>query len=89
MYGKTESPVAGVPLTFEKIFTPLYRDVDIYARAMTIDGVRLLETLGFTRGAQLDGVSNPALHVFPRKPAPATSLPSIGARMRWYISDAS
>jgi len=68
--------VAGVPLTFEKIFTPLYHDVDIYARAMTIDGVRLLETLGFKRGASLDGVSNPALHVFPRKPAPASSLPS-------------
>ncbi|MGN6572368.1 MAG: GNAT family N-acetyltransferase [Pseudolabrys sp.] len=68
--------VAGVPLGFDKLFTPLYRDVDIYARAVTLDGVRLLETLGFHRGASVDGVSNPALHALIRKPEPAKALPS-------------
>jgi predicted GNAT family N-acyltransferase len=68
--------VAGVPLGFDKMFTPLYRDVDIYARAVTIEGLRLLETLGFKRGATLDGTSNAQLHFLQRKSDGGASLPS-------------
>lgn len=68
--------VGGVSLIFDKVFAPLYRDVDMYARAMTPEGLRQLEMLGFKRGASVDGVDNPTLHVFARKPAPAASLPS-------------
>jgi predicted GNAT family N-acyltransferase len=68
--------VKGLSLGFEKVFTPLYHDVDIYARGVTMEGRRELETLGFKPGAYLDGVSNPALHVFKRKPAGPASMPS-------------
>jgi predicted GNAT family N-acyltransferase len=68
--------VAGVPLGFDKLFAPLYRDIDIYARAVTFEGLRLLEGLGFTRGAHLNGLSNPALHFLQRKAEPAESSPS-------------
>jgi len=68
--------VGGVSLVFDKVFAPLYRDVDMYARAMTPEGLRQLEMLGFKRGASVDGIDNPTLHVFARKPASPASLPS-------------
>lgn len=57
---------AGVSLVFDKISTPLYADVDLYARAATDDGRRFLETLGFTRGAPIGGILATHLHVFRR-----------------------
>ena len=45
----------GVPLAFEKTWTPLYRDAPIFARPITIEGLRLTESLGFRRGAKFRG----------------------------------
>ena len=61
------SLAAGVALVFEKISTPLYLDVDLYARAVTEEGQRFLETLGFRPGAIVRGAPAPHLHVFNRK----------------------
>ena len=58
--------VGGVPLAFEKIWTPLCRDADVYARAVTEDGDRFLGELGFTRGATYKGLSAPHLHMYQR-----------------------
>jgi predicted GNAT family N-acyltransferase len=58
---------AGVALVFEKISTPLYADVDLYARAVTEEGRRFLETLGFRPGAVVRDTPAPHLHVFNRK----------------------
>ncbi|CAN5318891.1 hypothetical protein BH11PSE4_BH11PSE4_33280 [soil metagenome] len=58
--------VAGVPLAFEKMFTPLYGDADLYARAVTQDGKRLLEIMGFRPGATFENLSHPGLHFLPR-----------------------
>jgi predicted GNAT family N-acyltransferase len=60
------SLAAGVALVFEKISTPLYADVDLYARAATDDGRRFLETLGFRAGAIVGGAPAPHLHIFRR-----------------------
>jgi predicted GNAT family N-acyltransferase len=57
---------AAIPLIFEKVSTPLYRDVDIYSRAVTTDGQRLLEAVGFRRGASFRGMSAPHLHMYRR-----------------------
>ena len=61
------SLAAGVALVFEKISTPLYLDVDLYARAATEEGRRFLETLGFRPGAIVRGAPAPHLHVFNRR----------------------
>ncbi|MDB5632001.1 MAG: putative N-acetyltransferase YjcF [Tardiphaga sp.] len=58
--------VSGIPLAFEKMFTPLYEDADLYARAVTQDGKRLLETMGFRPGATFENLTNPGLHSLPR-----------------------
>jgi predicted GNAT family N-acyltransferase len=60
------SLAAGVALIMEKISTPLYKDVDLYARAATVDGHRFLEALGFQRGATVNGVHASHLHMFRR-----------------------
>jgi predicted GNAT family N-acyltransferase len=62
----------GMPLTVEKISSKLYRDVDVYARAATAQGLRLMRTMGFKPRATYAGVENPNLYVFRRsrqKPA--------------------
>jgi predicted GNAT family N-acyltransferase len=56
----------GVPLAFEKAWTPLYRDAPLLARAATIEGHRMLDALGFKRGAIFKGTSAPHLHMYPR-----------------------
>jgi predicted GNAT family N-acyltransferase len=56
----------GVPLAFEKAWTPLYRKAPLLARAVTAEGRRLLDTLGFKRGATLKGKTAPHLHIYPR-----------------------
>jgi predicted GNAT family N-acyltransferase len=56
----------GVPLAFEKVWTPLYRKAPLLSRAATIEGHRMLESLGFSRGATLKGKIAPHLHMYPR-----------------------
>jgi predicted GNAT family N-acyltransferase len=61
----------GIPLVLEKVSTPLYGDVDMYARAVTPDGQRILEATGFRRGASFEGTVTPRLHMFRRSAAAA------------------
>ena len=68
--------VGGIPLAFEKIWTPLYKDADLYARAVTQDGKRLLETMGFTPGAAFENLTNLGLHSLPRSDLPTANVPS-------------
>ena len=68
--------VAGIPLAFEKMFTPLYKTADVYARAATHEGRKLLETMGFEPGVELDNVKAAHLHVLKRGGAARPNLPS-------------
>jgi len=61
---------AGISLVFEKISTPKYAGVDLYARAVTSDGRRFLEAIGFRSGVAISGIFAPNLHVFRRVYAP-------------------
>ncbi len=67
----------GTLLAFEKVWTPLYKDADLYARAVTSHSARLLETMGFVPGASFEGRVNPEMHCLVRSPkraAPAAPL---------------
>jgi predicted GNAT family N-acyltransferase len=66
VWGKNLFP--GVLLAFEKVWTPLYKDADLYARATTAHSARLLETLGFTPGASFEGRVRSDLHCLVRSP---------------------
>jgi predicted GNAT family N-acyltransferase len=57
---------AAIPLVLEKFSTPLYRGVNIYSRPITKGGLRVLEPLGFSPGAQYDGLFTPNLQMFDR-----------------------
>jgi predicted GNAT family N-acyltransferase len=65
----------GVPLAFEKISTSLYRDADVYARAVTADGDRFLGALGFSRGAAFKELTASHLHMYRRSPEPLEDAP--------------
>jgi predicted GNAT family N-acyltransferase len=65
--------IGGMALAFERIWTPQYRDVDVYARAVTIDGQRTLEGLGFRRGASFKGVTTSRLYIYCRSDASVNS----------------
>jgi predicted GNAT family N-acyltransferase len=65
----------GVALTVEKISTKQYRDVDVYARAATAQGLRLMQTMGFEPGAEYCGISSPVVHVYRRKPTGIKASP--------------
>jgi len=56
----------GMPLTVDKISTRLYRDVDVYARAATAQGLKLMKTMGFKPCAKYAGVENPSVHIYRR-----------------------
>ena len=56
----------GMPLTVDKISTRLYRDVDVYARAATAQGLKLMKTMGFKPCAKYAGIENPSIHVYRR-----------------------
>jgi predicted GNAT family N-acyltransferase len=60
------SIVAGIPLVLQKISTPLYRGVSIYSRPVTKEGLRVLAPLGFSPGAQYDGLFAPHLQMLDR-----------------------
>ncbi len=53
---------AGVPLIMQKLETPVYSGVDVYARGVTPDGKRFLEMLGFEPGATYRGVTTSRLY---------------------------
>jgi predicted GNAT family N-acyltransferase len=57
---------AGVSLIFEKISSPLYRDVTLYSNSITEIGRKFVETIGFRPGARINGKSVPHLHYFNR-----------------------
>jgi predicted GNAT family N-acyltransferase len=57
----------GMPLTVEKISTRLYRDVDIYARAATAHGLKLMKTMGFEPRPKYAGIEHSSIHVYRRK----------------------
>jgi predicted GNAT family N-acyltransferase len=65
----------GMPLTVEKISTKLYRNVDIYARAATAHGLRLMQTMGFKPGAEYAGLLNTHVHVYHRAEQKADKSP--------------
>jgi predicted GNAT family N-acyltransferase len=59
----------GIPLAFEKTWTKLYRDAPLLTRPVTLEGLRLAQSLGFRRGAKLRGVSAAQFHIYPRGPS--------------------
>jgi predicted GNAT family N-acyltransferase len=59
----------GISLAFEKVWTPLYRDADIFSKAITTSGHRILESMGFQRGAEWRGTLAPHLHMYRRSKA--------------------
>jgi predicted GNAT family N-acyltransferase len=65
----------GVALTVEKISSKLYRDVDVYARAATAQGLRLMQTMGFESGAEYCGVRSAQVYVYRRRPGTLQSSP--------------
>jgi predicted GNAT family N-acyltransferase len=60
---------AGVSLVVEKNSTPLYRDAPILVRTVTIEGLRMAQTLGFRPGAKFRGKTSPNFHMYPRGPS--------------------
>jgi predicted GNAT family N-acyltransferase len=66
---------AGMALTFQKISTSLYRDVDVFARGVTKEGRSSLEGLGFRHGVTVRGHFAPDLYVFRRSPASPGEMP--------------
>jgi len=67
---------AGVPLAFQKVFTPLYREADLYTRSINLPAIRFVESMGFRRGPTIDGITAAHLHVFRRAPLQDDALPS-------------
>jgi len=67
--------IGGVPLVFEKVSAPLYRHADHYARAATEGGMRILQALGYRKGALIDGRFLPDLFHLPRKDGPDPNAP--------------
>jgi predicted GNAT family N-acyltransferase len=56
----------GIPLVYEKISTPRYRDCPLLSRAATVEGRRNMESLGFTLGATYKNKSLPNLFMLQR-----------------------
>jgi predicted GNAT family N-acyltransferase len=67
---------AGVPLAFQKVWTPLYREADLYTRSINLAAIRFVESMGFRRGPNLGGVTASHLHVFRRAPEAECNLPT-------------
>jgi predicted GNAT family N-acyltransferase len=65
----------GISLALQKVSTPLYCDTNLYARAVTVEGHRFLEALGFQRGASYGGKAAPHLHTFARAPSDPGTRP--------------
>jgi predicted GNAT family N-acyltransferase len=59
---------AALPLVMQKISSPLYHGVDIFARPTTDDGARFVESVGLRQGAIIDGRVASHLHWLQRSP---------------------
>ena len=59
----------GLSLVLEKASTPLYRDAPILVRTVTIEGLRMAQTLGFRPGAKFRGKTAPNFQMYPRGPS--------------------
>lgn len=62
----------GVALVLQRLSDPPYTGVPLFTRTTTNDGRRFTETLGFQKGAVIDGIEAPHLYVYER-PQPAES----------------
>lgn len=67
---------AGVPLAFQKVWTPLCREADLFTRSINLEAIRFVETMGFRRGPKVGGVTASHLHVFRRAPLRSDELPA-------------
>lgn len=67
---------AGVPLAAQKMWTPLYRDADVYCRTTNLPAIRFVESMGLRRGPTIGGATASHLHVFHRAPEPEGERPS-------------
>ena len=67
---------AGVPLTAQKMWTPLYRDADIYTRTTNLQAINIVESMGLRRGATVGGATASHLHVFRRAAVPESERPT-------------
>jgi len=61
--------VGAVPLIYQKISSPQYAGVDLYAWTATESGRRLAETLGFDLGVRRGALYAPSFYRYPRSPA--------------------
>jgi predicted GNAT family N-acyltransferase len=61
---------AGMALLMERLSSAQYAGVNIYARAVTEDGKRFSQVLGFTRGTIIESIEAPDVWVFSRKTTP-------------------
>ncbi|MGB9365957.1 MAG: GNAT family N-acetyltransferase [Xanthobacteraceae bacterium] len=66
----------GMALAFERVTTPRYADVDLYAKPVTAEGRRMTLALGFRRGARFQGISTEDLYVYLRSKASPEGTPS-------------
>lgn len=66
--------VAAVPIVIEKVSTPLYSGIDLFATTATAAGKHHIEGLGFERGVTIDGAVAPDLYRFSRQ-APVDTGP--------------
>ena len=64
-----------ISLVMEKMSTPLYRDVEIYTRATTPEGLRMTLATGFRQGAIFEGKFVPTLYTFRRTGAGLSEQP--------------
>lgn len=60
------SIAAAIPLVLQKFSTPLYQGINIYSRPLTKGGLRVLEPLGFSPGADYDGIHATIFHMLDR-----------------------
>lgn len=62
-------------LVMEKLHAPLYRGVDLFARAVTREGAQFLEALGFRHGVWWDGRYRDGVHHYRRMAASEPAAP--------------
>ena len=65
----------GIPLVYEKISTPRYRDTPVLSRAATAEGRRNMESMGFTLGAKYGNKSRLDLYMLHRGSSAAQNSP--------------
>lgn len=65
---------AGIPLAHQKLWSPLYRDVDLYGWLINDEAVKFNEGLGFRPLPKIAGSTAPQFHVFRRSGAAAAQV---------------